>query len=156
MWSWRSLDALPHRLPFDDGFCLPFGIPSKKGEYFVEFCLSVGEYFDWLELVEYRLCASHCILFFLALPMFFDGIFMFGGVFFFFLLPYLFLVSNCLLIYIYEVFIDICLSCVLFEIKNLICVLVFSPHMRLCILFSFSGNIQVDSIELLSTLTTDG
>ena len=63
---------------------------------------------------------------------------------------------NCLLIYIYELFIDICLYCVLFEIKNLICLLVLFPHMRLCILFSVSGNIQVDSIELLSTLATDG
>ena len=59
---------------------------------------------------------------------------MLGGVLFF-LLPYMFLVSNCLLIYIYEVFIDICLYCV-FEIKNLICLLVLYPHMRLCILFS--------------------
>ena len=74
----------------------------------------------------------------------------------FFLLPYLFLVSKCLLIYIYELFIDICFYCVLFEIKNLICLLVFFPHMRLCILFNVSGNIQVDSIELLSILATDG
>ena len=79
---------------------------------------------------------------------------MLGGVLF--LLPYVFFVLNCLLIYIYELFIDICLYCVLFEIKNLICLLVFFPHMRLCILFSVSGNIQVDSIELLSTLATDG
>ena len=64
------------------------------------------------------------------------------------------LVFNCLLIYIYELFIDICLYCVLFEIKNLICLFVFSTH-RLCILFSVSGNIQVDSIELLSTLAID-
>ena len=79
---------------------------------------------------------------------------MLGGVFFFFSLY----VScfNCLLIYIYELFIDICLDCVLFEIKNLICLLVLFPHMRLCILFSVSGNIQVNSIELLSTLATDG
>ena len=61
---------------------------------------------------------------------------------------------NCLLIYIYELFIDICLYSVLVEIKNLFCLLVFS-HMRLCILFSVSGNIQVDLIELLSTLATD-
>ena len=68
----------------------------------------------------------------------------------------MFLVSNCLLTYIYELFIDICLYCVLFEIKKLICLLVLFPHMRLCILFSVLGNIQVDSIELLSTLATDG
>ena len=30
------------------------------------------------------------------------------------------------------------------------------PHMRLCVLFSVSGNIQVDSIEPMSTLATDG
>ena len=68
----------------------------------------------------------------------------------------MFLVFNYLLIYIYEFFIDICLYCVLFEIKNLFCLLVYFPHMRLYILFSVSGNIQVDSIELLSTLATDG
>ena len=76
---------------------------------------------------------------------------MLGGVLFF-----LFLVSNCLLIYIYEVFIDICLYCMLFEIKNLICLFVLFPHLQLCILFSVSVNIQVDSIELLSTLATNG
>ena len=79
---------------------------------------------------------------------------MLGGVFIFFGSLYV----SCfklLLIYIYELFIDICLLCVLFEIKNLICLLVLFPHMQLCILFSVSGNIQVDSIELLSTLATD-
>ena len=35
---------------------------------------------------------------------------------------------NCLLIYFYELFIDICLYCVLVEIKNLFCLLVFSTH----------------------------
>ena len=63
---------------------------------------------------------------------------------------------NCLLIYIYELFIDICLYCVLFEIKKLICLLVLFSHMRLCILFSVSRNIWVDSIELLSPLAIDG
>ena len=72
------------------------------------------------------------------------------------LILYIFLISNCLLIYIYEIFIDICLYCVLFEIKNLICLLVLFPHMRLCILFSVSENIQVDLIELLSTLAING
>ena len=46
--------------------------------------------------------------------------------------------------------------CLLFEIKKLFCLLVLFPHMRLCILFSVLENIQVDSIELLSTLATDG
>ena len=78
---------------------------------------------------------------------------MLGGVYFFYLYVSCF---NCLLIYIYEFFIDICLYCVLFEIKNLLYLLVFFPPMRLCILFSVLKNIQVDSIELLSTLATDG
>ena len=61
--SWRSLD----NLPFDDGvFVCPLAFCHKKGEYFVEFLFSGGEYFLWLELVEFRLClsASHCILLF--------------------------------------------------------------------------------------------
>ena len=65
--SWHSLDGCHRHLPFNDGFCLPFGIPSQKGEYIfelVEFLSSGGEYFCWLELVELRLYlgASHCIL----------------------------------------------------------------------------------------------
>ena len=58
---------------------------------------------------------------------------MLGGVYFF-----MFLVSNCLLIYViyvYEFFIDICLYCALFEIKILFYLLVFFPQMQLCILF---------------------
>ena len=34
-------------------------------------------------------------------------------------------------------------------------VYLYFPHMRLCVLFSVLGNIQVDSIGLLSTLATD-
>ena len=63
--SWHSLDVLHHHLPFDDGFCLPFAIPSQKeGVHCVEFLFSGEEYFCWLELVEFRLYlgASHCIL----------------------------------------------------------------------------------------------
>ena len=41
---------------------------------------------------------------------------------------YMFLVFNCLLIYVYEFFIDICLYFVLFEIKNLFYFLVLSTH----------------------------
>ena len=63
---------------------------------------------------------------------------------------------NCLFIYIYKLFIDICLYCVLVEIKNLFCLLVFSTHVVMHFLFSVSGNILVDSIKLLSTLATDG
>ena len=76
---------------------------------------------------------------------------MLGGVYF------VFLVSNCLLIYVYEFFIDICLYYVLFEIKILFSLLVFFFHTcgyAFCL--SVSGNIQVDSIKLLSTLATDG
>ena len=63
---------------------------------------------------------------------------MLGGVYFLYMgvyFLYMFLVSNCLLTYVYEFFIDICLYCVLFEIKILFYLLVFFPHMRLCILF---------------------
>ena len=56
---------------------------------------------------------------------------MIGVVYFF----YMFLVSNCLLTYGYKFFIDICLYCVLFEIKILFYLLVFFSHMQLCILF---------------------
>ena len=49
---------------------------------------------------------------------------MIGGVYLF----YMFLVSNCLLTYVYEFFIDICLYCVLFEIMILFYLLVFSTH----------------------------
>ena len=51
---------------------------------------------------------------------------MIGGVYIFFVLY----VScfNCLLIYVYEFFIDICFYCVLCEIKNLFYLLVFSTH----------------------------
>ena len=68
----------------------------------------------------------------------------------------MFLVFNYLLIYIYEFFIDICFYCVLFEIKNLFFLLVFFHTCGYAFCLSVSGNIQVDSIELLSTLATDG
>ena len=69
----------------------------------------------------------------------------------------MFLVSNCLLIYDYEFFIVICLYCVLFEIKILFfftCIFFHTCGYAFCL--SVSGNIQVDSFELLSTLATDG
>ena len=113
-------------------------------------------YFCWFELVElFRLYlgASLCILPFQLLPHWFYlvGLFMLGGVYF------VFLVSNCLLIYVYEFFIDICLYCVLFEIKILFfftCIFFHTCGYAFCL--SVSGNIQVDSIKLLSTLATDG
>ena len=69
----------------------------------------------------------------------------------------MFLVSNCLFIYVYEFFIDICLYCVLFEIKILFfftCIFFHTCGYAFCL--SISGNIQVDSIKLLSTLAIDG
>ena len=68
MRSWRSLD----HLPFDDGVCLSFGIPSQKGgvllgfETLVEVFVFRGRIFLSLEPVEIRLYlgASLCIYFF--------------------------------------------------------------------------------------------
>ena len=54
---------------------------------------------------------------------------------------------------------------IVFDVSNLggelVCIFVvllffFFPHTHLCVLFSISGNIQVDSIKLLPTLATDG
>ena len=70
---------------------------------------------------------------------------------------FVFLDSNFLLIYDYEFFIVICLYCVLFEIKILIFLYLYFFHTcgyAFCL--SVSGNIQVDSIKLLSTIATDG
>ena len=76
---------------------------------------------------------------------------MLGGVFF------VFLGSNCLLIYDYEFFIFICPYCVLFEIKILFFLYLYFFHIcSYAFCLSVSGNIQVDSIKLLSTLATDG
>ena len=70
--SWHSLD----HLPFDDGFCLPFGIPSQKGGVLCRvFCFQGEFYLFWLELVVFRLYlgASLCTFTFLALAMFLMG-----------------------------------------------------------------------------------
>ena len=71
VWSWRSLD----HLPFDDGFCLPFSIPSQKGEVLCRGFAFRGSICFWLELVEFRLYlgASLCTLHFLAIAMFLMG-----------------------------------------------------------------------------------
>ena len=50
---------------------------------------------------------------------------MLGGVYFFVLYVSCF---NCLLTYVYDFFIDICLYCVLFEINILFYLHVFSTH----------------------------
>ena len=53
--QFRSSSSLP---PFDDGFLLPFGIPSQKGGVRMSFALVLvlvfrgRVYFCWLELVE--------------------------------------------------------------------------------------------------------
>ena len=63
---------------------------------------------------------------FLALVILFVGLFMLGGDTFIALYVSCF---NCLLIYIYELFIDICLYYVLVDAnKNLFRLLVFSTH----------------------------
>ena len=103
-------------------FDCPLAFRHKNEKYIFEHCVffSGGEHFCWLELVEFRLYlgASHCILPFLALATFFlfCWAILVRGRYFFCLYVSCF---NCLLIYIYEFFIDICLYCVLFEIKNL-------------------------------------
>ena len=69
--------------------------------------------------------ASHCITF-LALATFVLlcwDIHVKGSIFYLYISCF-----NCLLIYVYEFFIDICLYYVLFEIKSLFYLLVFSTH----------------------------
>ena len=87
---------------------------------------SGGEYFCLLELVEIRLYqgASHCFYLFSSCHIF-VGLFMLGGDTF---IAFYVSCFNCLLIYIYELLIDICLYRVLVEIKNLFCLLIFSTH----------------------------
>ena len=136
-------------------FVCPLAFRHKKGEYFVEsFCFQ-GESISLVGACGVQIVSRCFTLYFtfLALVMFLMG-YSCQGEYFFCWYFICFLFQK--LIYIYELFIDICLYCVLFEIKKLFYLLVLFPHMQLCILFSVSGNIQVDSIELLSTLATDG
>ena len=78
-------------------------------------------------------------------------VFMLGGVYF------VFLVSNFLLIYDYEFFIVICLYYVLFEIKIFISLYLYFFHTcSYAFCLSVSGNIQINSIKLLSTFATNG
>ena len=74
--------------------------------------------------IRLYLGASLCIYLFSSYYIF-VRLFMLGGVTFIVLYVSCF---RCLLIYIYELFIDSCLYCVLVEIKNLFCLLVFSTH----------------------------
>ena len=81
--SWRSLD----HLPFNDRWLVrPLVFRHKKGEYFGVFCrvfVCRGSFFvfGW-SLWSFRLYlgASLCTYAFLALTLFFDEIFMLGGV----------------------------------------------------------------------------
>ena len=83
--------------------------------------------------IRLYLGASLCIYLFSSYYIF-VGLFMLGGVTFIGLYVSCF---KCLLVYIYELFIDICLYCVSVEIKNLFCLLVFSTHevMHFCLVF---------------------
>ena len=87
--------------------------------------------------IKLYLGASLCIYLFSSCFIFVE-LFMLRGVTFIVLYVSYF---NCLLIYIYELFIDICRYYVLVEIKNLFCLLVFSTHAVMHFLFSVSGNI---------------
>ena len=120
--------------------CYTFGIPSQKDGIhiwaLVEFFFLRGEkFFFLLEVMEIRLYlgASLCIYLFSSCYIF-VGLFMLGGVTFIVLYVSCF---HCLLIYIYELFIDSCPYCVLVEIKNLFCLLAFSTHavMHFCLVF---------------------
>ena len=67
----------------------------------------------------------------------------------------MFLVSNFLLIYDYEFFIIICLYCLKSRFLFFFtCIFFHTCGYAFCL--NVSGNIQVDSIKLLSTLPTDG
>ena len=67
----------------------------------------------------------------------------------------MFLVSHCLLIYIYELFMIYVFIVCYVKSRIYFCFLVFSTHVFMRLL-SVLGNIQVDSAMLLSTFATDG
>ena len=128
--SWYSFNGPHCHLLLMMDFDCPLAFRHKKGEYIFEhlqsFCFQGGEHFYWLEFVEFRLYlgASHCIYLFSSCHIF-VGLFMLGGDTF---IAFYVSCFNCLLIYIYELFIDICL---------LFCLLVFSTHavMHFCLVF---------------------
>ena len=105
-----------------------------------------------MELFKLYLGASLCILSFSSCHcLYFVGLYMLGGVYF------MVLVSNFILIYDYEFFIIICLYCLCLKSRFFIFLYLYFFHTcgyAFCL--SVSGNIQVDSFELLSTLATDG
>ena len=129
--SWHSFDDRHCHLLLMMDFDCPLAFRHKKREYIFR---STVFLFQGVNLfVGWRLwsldCISvlHIVFYFLALATFF--LFCWAihvrERYFFALYVSCF---NCLLIYIYEFFIDICLYCVLFEIKNLFYLLVFSTH----------------------------
>ena len=66
----------------------------------------------------------------------------------------MFLVSHCLLIYIYELFMIYVFIVCYVKSRIYFYLLVFFTHVFMRLL-SVSGNIQVDSVVLLSTLAID-
>ena len=85
VWSWRSLDVFHRHLPFDDGFCLPFGIPSQKGGVHCRVLFSGREYFvGWSLWSLDCILVLHIVFYLFSSCHVFDGLFMLGGVFFFF------------------------------------------------------------------------
>ena len=66
----------------------------------------------------------------------------------------MFLVSHCILIYIYELFMIYVFIVCYVKSRSYFVLLVFSIHAFMRLL-SVSGNIQVDSVVLLPTLATD-
>ena len=105
-----------------------------------------------LELVEIRLYLGALLCIFLFSYCFVCWVIHGRGRYIYCFICFLF---HYLLIYIYELFINICLYFALSEIKNLFCLLVFSTYAVMHFVKCF-GKYTVDSIELLSTLATDG
>ena len=136
-WIWHGFDVLHRHLLLMMGFDCPLAFHHKKGEYIVV----LRKHFVFV----FRGRAFHFIG--QSLQSCLDCIQVLHFVFYFFNSCYICFVLfgyscqgeyiffhlyvscfNCLLIYVYEFFIDICLYCVLFEIKILFYLLVFSTH----------------------------
>ena len=112
----------------------PLAFCHKKGEYFGVLCrvfVFRGSLFvfGW-SLWSFRLYlgTSFCTYAFLALTLSLMG-YSCKGEFYVWLVLYLFLVSNCLLIYIYELFIDICIYlCVVWNQEVILFTCIISTH----------------------------
>ena len=161
-WIWHDFDVLHRHLLLMMVFDCPQAFRHKKREYILSaFCFCFqgeSQSFCWLKLVElFRIVSRSFTLYFTFLALVIFALFCWDihvrGSIFFVLYVSCF---NCLLAYVYEFFIDICLYCMLFEIKILFYLLVFFHTCGYAFCLSVSGNIQVDSIKLLSSLATDG